>query len=76
MEVLVIGGGVIGVCSAYYLAGSGCGVTLIEKGRVGGRLLLRKCRSYRTQPQHPTTRSMHSPQGSIVDAEFRKPFLH
>jgi D-amino-acid dehydrogenase len=35
MEVLVIGGGVIGVCSAYYLAGAGCPVTLIEKGRVG-----------------------------------------
>ncbi len=35
MEVLVIGGGVIGVCSAYYLASAGCGVTLIEKGKVG-----------------------------------------
>jgi D-amino-acid dehydrogenase len=35
MEVLVIGGGVIGVCSAYYLAGSGCRLTLIEKGKVG-----------------------------------------
>jgi D-amino-acid dehydrogenase len=35
MEVLVIGGGVIGVCYAHYLVGSWCGVTLIEKGRVG-----------------------------------------
>lgn len=30
-EVLVIGGGVIGVCSAYYLASKGLKVTLIEK---------------------------------------------
>jgi D-amino-acid dehydrogenase len=35
MKVLVIGGGVIGVCSAYYLTGAACDVTLIEKGKVG-----------------------------------------
>ena len=33
-DVLVIGGGVIGVCSAYYLALKGIKVTLIEKGEV------------------------------------------
>jgi D-amino-acid dehydrogenase len=33
-EVLVIGGGVIGVCSAYYLAQRGIKTTLIEKGEI------------------------------------------
>jgi len=33
-DVLVIGGGVIGVCSAYYLAKAGCAVTLIERGDI------------------------------------------
>lgn len=33
-DVLVIGGGVIGVCSAYYLAKRGCAVTLVEKGEI------------------------------------------
>jgi D-amino-acid dehydrogenase len=33
-DVLIIGGGVIGVCSAYYLAQRGIRVTLIEKGEI------------------------------------------
>ena len=33
-DVLVIGGGVIGVCSAYYLAKRGCAVTLVERGEI------------------------------------------
>jgi D-amino-acid dehydrogenase len=33
-DILVIGGGVIGVCSAYYLASAGRHVTLVEKGEV------------------------------------------
>ncbi len=33
-DILVIGGGVIGVCSAYYLASKGIKVTLIEKGEI------------------------------------------
>ena len=34
-DILIIGGGVIGVCSAYYLAQQGRQVTLIDKGEVG-----------------------------------------
>jgi D-amino-acid dehydrogenase len=34
-EVLVIGGGVIGLCSAYYLARSGCSVTILEQDEIG-----------------------------------------
>ncbi len=35
-DVVVIGGGIVGTASAYYLARRGVAVTLIEKGRVGG----------------------------------------
>lgn len=34
--VLIIGGGIIGACTAYYLAKQGVKVTLCEKGRVAG----------------------------------------
>ena len=33
-DVLVIGGGSVGVCTAYYLSKRGCRVTLIEKGEI------------------------------------------
>ena len=33
-DVLIIGGGVIGVCAAYYLAGHGRQVTIVEQGEV------------------------------------------
>lgn len=33
-DILVIGGGIIGVCSAYYLAKEGRRVTLVERGEV------------------------------------------
>ena len=33
-DVLVIGGGAVGVCTAYYLAKAGRQVTLIEKGKI------------------------------------------
>ena len=33
-DVLVVGGGAVGVCTAYYLARKGCRVTLIEKGEI------------------------------------------
>jgi len=35
-EVLVIGGGAIGLCTAYYLQRAGRQVTLIDKGPIGG----------------------------------------
>ncbi len=34
-DVIVIGGGVIGLCSAYYLHQAGYSVTLLEKGELG-----------------------------------------
>lgn len=35
-DVVVIGGGIVGVCAAYFLASRGVKVVLVEKGRVGG----------------------------------------
>ncbi|MEM9224641.1 MAG: FAD-binding oxidoreductase [Pseudomonadota bacterium] len=34
-DVVVIGGGIVGVCAAYYLAKRGVSVALLEKGRIG-----------------------------------------
>ncbi|MDW8326863.1 MAG: FAD-dependent oxidoreductase [Anaerolineales bacterium] len=34
-DVIVIGGGVIGVCAAFYLAQRGASVTLLERGQIG-----------------------------------------
>ena len=34
-EVLVIGGGIIGLCSAYYLVQAGCSVTILEQDEIG-----------------------------------------
>jgi D-amino-acid dehydrogenase len=33
-DVLIIGAGVIGLCSAYYLAERGCSVTIVERGTI------------------------------------------
>ena len=35
VDVLVIGGGVIGICSAHYLAAAGRRVTVVERGEIG-----------------------------------------
>ncbi|MEM7731644.1 MAG: FAD-binding oxidoreductase [Pseudomonadota bacterium] len=34
-DVVVIGGGIVGVCTAYFLARRGVAVALVEKGRIG-----------------------------------------
>lgn len=34
-DVVIIGGGIVGTCAAYFLAGRGVSVVLLEKGRIG-----------------------------------------
>jgi D-amino-acid dehydrogenase len=34
-NVLVIGGGAVGLCTAHYLRASGCSVTIVERGEIG-----------------------------------------
>ncbi len=52
-DVVVIGGGVIGVCSALYLARSGLRVVLLEKGRIAGEQSSRNWGWIRQQGRDP-----------------------
>lgn len=52
-DVVVIGGGVIGVCTALYLARSGQRVVLLEKGRVAGEQSSRNWGWIRQQGRDP-----------------------
>jgi glycine/D-amino acid oxidase-like deaminating enzyme len=47
-DVVVIGGGVIGVCTALYLARKGRRVVLLEKGRIAGEQSSRNRGAIRT----------------------------
>jgi len=52
-DVVVIGGGVIGVCTALYLARSGQRVVLLEKGRIAGEQSSRNWGWIRQQGRDP-----------------------
>ncbi|MGC1505141.1 MAG: FAD-binding oxidoreductase [Sulfitobacter sp.] len=52
-DVVVIGGGVIGVCTALYLARAGQSVVLLEKGRVAGEQSSRNWGWIRQQGRDP-----------------------
>ncbi|MCB9947212.1 MAG: FAD-binding oxidoreductase [Rhodospirillaceae bacterium] len=54
VNVVVIGGGIIGSCAAYYLAKTGLSVALCEKGVIGGEQSSRNwgwCRQTRRDPR-------------------------
>lgn len=52
-DVVVIGGGVIGVCTALHLAEAGHSVTLLEKGRIAGEQSSRNWGWIRQQGRDP-----------------------
>ncbi|HCQ59257.1 MAG: FAD-dependent oxidoreductase, partial [Alphaproteobacteria bacterium] len=52
-EVVVIGGGVIGVCTALFLARAGKQVTLLEKGRIAAEQSSRNWGWIRQQGRDP-----------------------
>lgn len=54
MEVVVVGGGIVGLASAYYLARRGATVTLCEQGRLGDGSTERSIGGIRAQFAHPT----------------------
>src|SRR6185312_14927863 len=60
VDVVVIGGGVIGVSAAYHLARKGLSVALVEKGHVGAEQSSRNwgwCRQQnRARPEIPLAR--------------------
>ncbi|MFB6303984.1 MAG: NAD(P)/FAD-dependent oxidoreductase [Haloferacaceae archaeon] len=49
METVVVGGGIVGLSSAYYLASRGADVTVYEKGSLGGGSTGRSVGGIRTQ---------------------------
>ena len=52
-DVVVIGGGVIGVCTALFLAEAGKRVVLLEKGRIAGEQSSRNWGWIRQQGRDP-----------------------
>ncbi|MCG8586792.1 MAG: FAD-dependent oxidoreductase, partial [Pirellulales bacterium] len=42
-HVLIVGGGLIGMASAYYLSKAGCRVTVVDQGRIGRACSYRNC---------------------------------
>lgn len=52
-DVLVIGGGIVGVTTAFYLASAGVPVVLCEKGRIGGEQSSRNWGWIRKQGRKP-----------------------
>ena len=53
VDALVIGGGIVGAATAYYLAQSGVQVALLEKGRIGGEQSSRNWGSVCKHGRHP-----------------------
>ncbi|MCC7275280.1 MAG: FAD-binding oxidoreductase [Alphaproteobacteria bacterium] len=72
-DVVVIGGGIVGVSAAYELAKKGLRVALLEKGRVGAEQSSRNwgwCRAYgRSLPELPLARHSLALWGAM-DAEI------
>jgi len=52
-DVVIVGGGIIGVCTAYYLAEQGLSVALLEKGRIAGEQSSRNWGFVRQQGRDP-----------------------
>ena len=51
-DVIVIGGGIVGASTAYYLARKGIATTLLEKGRINGEQSSRNWGAVRQQGRH------------------------
>lgn len=52
-DVAIIGGGIMGAATAYYLSRAGVSVGLFEKGRIGGEQSSRNWGAVRQQQRHP-----------------------
>jgi glycine/D-amino acid oxidase-like deaminating enzyme len=52
-DVVIVGGGIVGTASAYYLARAGVSVTLVERGEIGREQSSRNWGFVRQQGRHP-----------------------
>ncbi len=68
-DVLILGGGVIGLACAYYLLGEGRGVTVLDQGRVGGGSSHGNCGTL--TPSHATPLAMPGVLGSAMKGLLR-----
>lgn len=58
MNVVVVGGGIVGLATAYYLAGGGCEVKVYEKSSIGSGSTERSAGGIRTQFSTPVNVSL------------------
>ena len=75
-ETLVIGGGAIGICCAYYLHELGKNVTVVEKDDIMLRQFLWQCRANCPQLQHTLGGTGGDRPGTQMDVQSGKPLLH
>lgn len=81
MRVVIVGGGIVGLASAYYLARRGATVVLCEKGRLGDGSTERSVGGIRAQFAHPTNIELSQSSLGVwedfdatfgIDIEFRQ----
>lgn len=68
-DVVVIGGGIIGIFAAYYMARRGLSVAVVEKGRIGAEQSSRNwgwCRQQNPAPFDPA-RFSRSSWGKVAE---------
>jgi sarcosine oxidase subunit beta len=73
MHVVVVGGGIVGIASAYYLAGRGVDVTVCEKSSVGAGSTERSAGGIRAQYSTPVNVALSRAAMDVWD-EFEERF--
>ena len=76
IETLLIGGGSVGVCSAYSLAKKGKPVTVVDQGQVGAGCSYGNAGIIALHHITPSGGSGSPDAGTQVDAKSRKSVLH
>lgn len=71
-DVVLIGGGIVGVCSAYYLRQEGLSVAIVEKGRIAGEQSSRNWGFVRQQGRDPSEIPLIK-QSLALWEEFERP---
>ena len=75
-DLVIVGGGVMGLMTAYHASGKGASVTIVERGRIGDPMTASfgRTRSYRTTTSTPSTRGWRARRsGSGRRSRRRRP---